>query len=70
MRGTAIIQRNGDIPVFGLELLGEVHGVVDEGEASRLAAAELGLEAECEATISSARVHLCKLLPHLGIYNS
>ena len=53
------------LPVSGLELLGEVHGVVDEGEASRLAAAELGLEAECEATISSARVHLCQLLPHL-----
>ena len=55
------------MPVSGLELLGKVHGVVDEGEASRLAAAELGLEAECEATISSARVHLCQLLPHLGL---
>ena len=59
--------KNKYLPVFGLELLGEVHGVVDEGKASGLAASKLGLEAECEATISSARVHLRKLLPNLGM---
>ena len=65
MRGTAITQINGHIPVFGLELLGEVHGVVDEGEASGLSATKLGLEAKCEATVGCAGVHLSQLLPHL-----
>ena len=56
------------LPVFWLELLGEVHGVIDEGEAGGLAATKLGLEAKCEAAIGSARVHLGQLLPHLEIY--
>ena len=57
----------GQLPVFGLKLLGEVHGVIDEGETSGLATSKLGFEPKCEATISSARVHLCQLLPHLGM---
>ena len=65
MRGTAITQINRRIPVFGLELLGEVHGVVDEGEASGLSTTKLGLEAKCEATVGCAGVHLSQLLPHL-----
>ena len=67
MRGTAITQINGHIPVFGLELLGEVHGVVDEGEASGLSATKLGFEAKCEATVGCAGVHLSQLLPHLHV---
>ena len=55
----------GHLPVFGLKLLGEVHGVVDEGEASGLSATKLGLEAKCEATVGCAGVHLSQLLPHL-----
>ena len=42
------------LPVFGLKLLGEVHGVVDEGEASGLATTELGLEAKGEAAVGGA----------------
>ena len=56
----------GHLPVFGLKLLGEVHGVVDEGKACGLATSKLGLEPKCEAAIGSAGVHLCQLLPHLG----
>merc|ERR1719147_677036 len=37
--------------VLGLELLGEVHCVVDKSEPSRLAATKLSLETECEATV-------------------
>merc|ERR1719154_803282 len=53
--------------VLGLELLGEVHGVVDEGEAGGLAAAELGLEAEGEYAVGGAGVHLAQLLPDVGL---
>merc|ERR1711971_636807 len=54
-------------PVFGLKLFSEVHGVVDEGEASGLAAAKLGLEAKGEAAIGGARVHLRQLLTHISL---
>ena len=40
---------------------------MDKGEASRLATSKL---AKCEAAVGSARVHLCQLLPHLGMVNS
>ena len=52
-------------PVLGLELLGEVHGVVEKGEPSGLATSELCLEPEGEATVGGAGVHLSQLLPHL-----
>ena len=57
----------GCIPVLGLELLGEVHGVVDEGEPSGLATTELCLEPKGEAAVGGAGVHLGQLLPHLQI---
>merc|ERR1719495_546031 len=55
----------GGMPVLGLELLSEVHGVVDEGEPSGLATSELCLEPEGEATVGGAGVHLSQLLPHI-----
>ena len=55
------------LPVFGLELLGKVHGVVDEGKPSGLATTELCLEPEGEAAVGGAGVHLGQLLPHLRI---
>merc|ERR1719400_2997438 len=54
-------------PVLGLELLGEVHSVVDEGEAGGLAAAKLGLEAEGEDAVGGAGVHLAQLLPNVSL---
>merc|ERR1719400_2312890 len=50
-------------PVLGLELLGEVHGVVDEGEPSGLATTELCLEPEGEAAVGGAGVHLGQFFP-------
>merc|ERR1712158_32481 len=44
--------------VLGLELLGVVHGVVDQGEAGGLATAKVGLEPEHEDTVRRAVVHL------------
>ena len=40
-------------PELGLELLGKVHRVVDEGEAGALAATEVGLEAVGEDAVRS-----------------
>ncbi len=54
-------------PELGLELLGKVHRVVDEGKAGRLAATEVRLEAEGEHAIGGALVHLGQLLPDLGL---
>ena len=56
-----------DKPVLGLKLLGEVHGVVNQTEASGLAASEVGLEAEHEDPVRGAVVHLGELLPDVGL---
>jgi len=55
-------------PVLRLKLLGKVHGVVDERETGRLAAAEVGLEAEGKDAVRGALVHLCNLLTDLGLW--
>ena len=54
-------------PVFGLEFLGKVHGVIDEGEAGALAAAKVGPEPKGEDAVSGALVHLGQLLSDLKI---
>merc|ERR1712002_1365647 len=51
-----------DKAVLGLELLGEIHCVVDQTEPSGLATSEVGLEAECEHPVGGAVVHLGQLL--------
>ena len=56
-----------DQSVFGLELLGEVHGVIDKGEPGRLATSEVGLEAEDEDPVGGAVVHLAELLPDVSL---
>jgi hypothetical protein len=43
--------------MLGFELLGEVEGVVDEGETGRFAATEVGAESEDEHGIGSDLVH-------------
>lgn len=48
--------------VLGLELLGKVQRVVDQREAGRLAAAEVGAEAEHEAHVGGDLVHGSQLL--------
>ena len=54
-------------PELGLELLGKVHCVVDEGEAGALATAEVGFEAVGKDAVGSGLVHLGQLLPDLGL---
>ena len=54
-----------DQSVLGLEFLGKVHGVVDEGEAGALAATKVGSEAEGEDTVGGALVHTSQLLTDL-----
>ena len=56
-----------DESVLGLELLGVVHGVVDQSKASGLAASKVGLEPEGEDTVGGAVVHLGQLLPDVGL---
>ena len=56
-----------DKSVLGLELLGEIHGVIDESEAGGLAASEVGLEAEDEDPVGGAVVHLAELLPDVSL---
>ena len=51
--------------VLRLELLGEVHGVVDEAEPGGLATPEVGLEAKGEDPVGGAVVHLGQLLTDL-----
>lgn len=51
--------------MFGLELLGKVECVVDESETGRLAATEVGAEAEDEAHVGSDLVHGGQLLADL-----
>ena len=53
--------------VFGLEFLGEVHGVVDEAETSGLTATEVGLEAKGEDPVRGAVVHLGELLSNVSL---
>jgi len=53
--------------VLGLELLGEVQGVVDEGEARGAAATEVGAESEGEDHIGGDLVHGGQLLADLGL---
>merc|ERR1719381_438230 len=55
-----------DESVLRFELLGRVHGVVDEGEAGALAAAKVGLEAEGEDTVRGHFEHLGQLLANLS----
>ena len=54
-------------PELGLEFLGEVHCVVDKGEAGALAAAKVRFEAVGEDAVGSGLVHLGQLLPDLGL---
>ena len=54
-----------DKAVLGLELLGEIHGVVDQTEPGGLATSEVGLEPECENSVGCAVVHLGQLLTDL-----
>ena len=56
-----------DESVLGLELLGKVHCVVDEGESGGLATSEVGLEPEGEDSVGSAVVHLGELLSDVGL---
>merc|ERR1740123_2467802 len=56
-----------DQSVFGPELLGEVHGVIDKSEAGGLAASEVGLEAEDEDPVGGAVVHLAELFPDVSL---
>merc|ERR1719320_1725061 len=51
-----------DKAVLGLELLGEIHGVVNQAEPSGLVTSEVGLEPECENSVGCAVVHLGQLL--------
>merc|ERR1712013_950779 len=51
-----------DKAVLGLELLGEIHGVVDQTEPGGLATSEVGLEPERENSVGCAVVHLGQLL--------
>ena len=51
--------------ILGLELLGKVHGVVDEGEPGRLSATEVGSEAEGEDPVRGAVVDLGQLVADL-----
>ena len=53
--------------VLGLELLGVVHGIVDEAEASGLATTEVGLESKDKDSVSSAAVHLGQLLSDVSL---
>ena len=53
--------------VLGLELLGKVHCVVDEGESGGLATSEVGLESKGEDLVSGAVVHLAELLPDVSL---
>ena len=53
--------------VLGLELLGVVHGVVDQAEAGGLATTEVCLESEDEDSVSSAAVHLGQLLSDVSL---
>lgn len=53
--------------VFGLILLSEVQRVVDHGEAGRLAATKLSLEAESEHYVGGGLVELGELLPDLDL---
>lgn len=53
--------------VLGLELLSEVHGIIDEGESGALAATEVGLETEGHDTVRSALVHLGQLFADLRL---
>jgi hypothetical protein len=52
-------------PVLGLELLGKVHGIIDEGETGALAATKVCAEPKGEDAVSGAFVHLSQLLPDL-----
>ena len=52
--------------VLGLKLLGEVHGVINEGKAGWLSTTEVGLEAKSEDAIRSALVHLRDLFADFG----
>ena len=56
-----------DKPVLRLKLLREIHGVVNQTEASGLAASEVGLEAEHEDPVRGAVVHLSELLSDVGL---
>jgi hypothetical protein len=51
--------------VLGLELLSEIHSVVDEAEPSGLATSKVGLEAKGEDPVGGAVVHLGQLLTDL-----
>ena len=53
--------------VLGLKFLGKVHGVVDEGKAGGLSAAEVGLEAKGEDAIGCALVHLGNLFGKISV---
>merc|ERR1719232_742652 len=53
--------------ILGLELLGKVHCVVDEGESGGLAASKVCLEPEGEDSVGSAVVHLSELLPDVRL---
>merc|ERR1719187_2410215 len=53
--------------ILGLELLGKVHGVVDEGEPGRLAATEVGSEAEGEDPVRGAVVDLGQLVADVAL---
>merc|ERR1719336_2980578 len=53
--------------ILGLELLGKVHCVVDEGESGGLATSEVSLEPEGEDSVGSAIVHLGELLPDVRL---
>ena len=52
---------------LGLELLGKVHGVVDQGESSALATSEDGLESISEDSIGSALIHSSKFLTNCDL---
>ena len=54
-------------PEFWLILLEEIHRVIDESEARRLAATKVGSEAEADNHIRCGLVHFCQLLPQLRL---
>ena len=55
--------------MFWFHFLGKVEAVVDESEAGRLAASELGAEPEGEDYIGRRLVHARDLLTHLCLGN-
>jgi len=65
MRGLVKNDTYSDEAVLGLELLGSLKRIVDQGETGSLATTELGLVAKAEDNFLLSLVHLGELLTEL-----